>query len=79
MKLIIAFFVAFFALVHALAVDTRGSLVLRGDSSAVPTTLPNGTRKIEFYDAGVYQGALLEIADGGMFDLPSRNLKNSPL
>jgi hypothetical protein len=75
MKLVLAFFVTFFALVQALAVDTGGfSLVVRADSNSVATTLPNGTRKIELYDTGVYYGTLLETDNGGgLFDLRSHN------
>jgi hypothetical protein len=80
MKLILALFVAFFALVQALPPDRGGyPLVVRADSNVVATTLPNGTRKIELYDAGVYYGALVETDNGGLFDLRSRNPNKRPL
>lgn len=65
-----AFIVALFGhVVYATAIDTR-SLVARDDQSPntedlIAYQLPDGRRRIDFYDNGALEGYAIETDDGG--------------
>lgn len=70
MKLsIVSFLLAFVACAYAAAIsydqDMEGLAKRVDDGELVATTLPDGRRKLEIYDEGVYEGYLLETEDGG--------------
>lgn len=70
MKLsIVSFLLAFVACAYAAAIsydqDMQGLSKRVDDGELVATTLPDGRRKLEIYDEGVYEGYLIETEDGG--------------
>jgi hypothetical protein len=70
MKAILALLFTLVAYVTAAAIDIdkdAHDLVLRAeDGDVVVSMLPDGRRKVDFFDDGVYQGYALETDAGGL-------------
>lgn len=66
---IVSFLLVFVACAYAAAISYNQDMQCLAkrvdDGDLVSTTLPDGRRKLEIYDEGVYEGYLLETGDGG--------------